>query len=66
MDIEKAEYYKFHREWFNTSPQHLRYGQAFYNHFNLHKMNLQHQFNNLYNAGYLESIRLIHELFNFN
>ena len=58
--IERREYEKF-RE--NYSDEHLRYGQAFYNHFNLHKMKQTPALDELYNASNAVAIQLIHQMF---
>lgn len=38
IEIEAAEYNIFQEKFKNNNYAGLRYGQAFYNHFNLHKM----------------------------
>ena len=40
MHIENREFIEFEKKWRQEyKDQGLRYGQAFYNHFNLHKCN---------------------------
>ena len=50
-DIERKEYYNFKNLWYSGKYKHLRLGQAFYNHFNLHKMSDQESLRGLYNEA---------------
>ncbi len=66
MNLERREYNEFSELWFSGQLTHLRYGQAFYNHFNLHKVNNQKQFGDLYELDGEEARRAIHQIFKFN
>lgn len=48
LQIERAAYEEFIRRWAKGSFEHQRLGQAFYNHFNLHKLTDQASLRGLY------------------
>ena len=63
-DIERKEYYNFKNLWYSGKYKHLRLGQAFYNHFNLHKMSDQESLRGLYNEVDGEKVqKIIGEVF---
>jgi hypothetical protein len=47
-EIERSAFDEFRNKWHAGKFQHLRYGQAFYNHFGLHKMSDQDYLGDLY------------------
>ena len=62
----EIEFQKLVDFWVLYTHNHFpgqRVGQAFYNHFNLHKLNNQRALKNLYNKDGKEAIDLIGELF---
>ena len=48
MMFERRAYLYFLKEYKNGKYPNQRFGQAFYNYFNLHKVSDQSQFKNLY------------------
>ena len=52
LQIECAAYEEFVRLWSQGSFEHQRLGQAFYNHFNLHKLTDQAGLHGLYAVSY--------------
>lgn len=50
MYITLSEYSKFKDCWTQGDYTGLRFGQAFYNHFNLHRLTDQSVVNTLYNV----------------
>ena len=64
--IEGKEFENFLKEWMNTSPQHLRLGQAFYNHFNLHKLSDQDSLGPLYELDGRKALAHIRNIVEFN
>lgn len=50
LQIERAAYEEFIRLWAIGSFEHQRLGQAFYNHFNLHKLTDQTSLCGVYEA----------------
>ena len=50
MYISLSEYAKFKDHWARGDYTGLRFGQAFYNHFNLHRLTDQSGLDTLYNA----------------
>ena len=65
--IESAEYDVFCKKFKDGQFVAQRFGQAFYNHFNLHKLTDQHWLNDLYNVEPEETARsMIRNLFSFH
>ncbi len=64
MEIERAAYEEFEQLWQLGSFDQQRLGQAFYNHFRLHKLNHQSPLHELYEAKGKQALRLISRLFN--
>lgn len=58
MQISNSLWKQFQIKWHNGDYKGLRYGQAFYNHFDLHKSN-DKSIERLYNANDLEAQKLI-------
>ena len=50
ISIEHMEWYNFIDKYNNEWKEHLRYGQAFYNYFNLFKMKQTPELDCLYNT----------------
>ncbi|AIN58944.1 hypothetical protein [Pseudomonas soli] len=63
LQIERATYEEFVRLWRQGNFEHQRLGQAFYNHFNLHKLADQAALCNLYEADGEKASGLILRLF---
>ncbi|HCN44734.1 MAG TPA: hypothetical protein DIT18_02945 [Pseudomonas sp.] len=63
MEIEQAAYQEFERLWNQGSFDQQRLGQAFYNHFRLHKLTSQSPLHELYEAKGEQALRLISQLF---
>ncbi|GFM87182.1 hypothetical protein PSCICO_25810 [Pseudomonas cichorii] len=66
LQIERAAYEEFIRLWNQGSFEHQRLGQAFYNHFNLHKLTDQVSLHNLYEADGEKASGLILRLFHLH
>ncbi|PIB65570.1 hypothetical protein AOA62_11185 [Pseudomonas sp. 2995-3] len=66
LQIECAAYEEFVRLWSQGSFEHQRLGQAFYNHFNLHKLTDQAGLHGLYEADGDKASRLILRLFHLH
>lgn len=66
MTIEKYKYDKFMKEFKQGKFGTQRLGQAFYNEFNLHKLNDQELLHNLYAKDGEHAKNLIKQLFEFN
>lgn len=64
--IEKHAYQAFQRKWNAGDFKGQRYGQAFYDHFNLHKLVNQDALRGLYEKDGEEAINLIKSLFKLN
>ncbi len=65
MMLERREYLYFLRDYADNKYPHQRIGQAFYNHFKLHKVADQIQFKNLYELDGDVAKRLIIDIFTF-
>jgi len=63
LQLEKAWFDEFINQYSATNNNPLRIGQAFYNHFSLHKMIDQRYFRNLYELDGNAAIAHIYELF---
>lgn len=63
MEIERAAYEEFERLWYQGSFDQQRLGQAFYNHFRLHKLTNQSPLHELYEAKGEQALQLISQLF---
>lgn len=61
MNISKSLYDEFKRKWHNGDFPHQRLGQAFFNHFNLHKMDRtkDNTLDRLYNADNITAEKMI-------
>lgn len=66
MSIEAKKYIDFKRMFRNGEFPNQRLGQAFYNHFELHKINNQESLHGLYELDNDMAIVLINTLFEFN
>lgn len=66
LQIERAAYEEFIRLWAIGSFEHQRLGQAFYNHFNLHKLTDQASLRGLYETGGEKASCLILKLFHLH
>ncbi|WP_248732819.1 hypothetical protein [Pseudomonas sp. MWU13-2517] len=64
--IERAAYDEFIGLWGQGNFKHQRLGQAFYNHFRLHKLNDQDSLRKLYEADGERALGLILHLFHFH
>ena len=64
--IEGHEYSVFVRKWERNEFEHQRLGQAFYNHFELHKLNDQDSLLNLYEQDGIQAKEIILKLFEFH
>lgn len=65
MSLEYDSFIQFRRMFDGHKFTMQRFGQAFYNHFNLHKMGNQSQFQNLYELHEPDAMKIIEELFDF-
>ena len=63
ISIEAKEWDNFIEQWSTPDWRHLRFGQAFYNYFNLHKMKQTKELDMLYNSDADEASKLIHSMF---
>lgn len=63
LQIERAAYEEFARLWSVGSFEHQRLGQAFYNHFRLHRLTDQAALRSLYEADGEKASGLILMLF---
>jgi len=63
MEIERAAYEEFEQLWHQGAFDQQRLGQAFYNHFRLHKLTNQDPLYELYEAKGEKALRLISQLF---
>lgn len=63
ISIEHREWYNFIDKYNNEWKEHLRYGQAFYNYFNLFKMKQTPQLEMLYNLDGWKAEKMIREMF---
>lgn len=62
--IENAEWHRFNSLFKQGKFPHLRFGQAFFNHFNLHKMvDVDGSLNRIYQADGVQAALLIKERF---
>jgi hypothetical protein len=61
--IERVAYEEFIQLWAVGSFEHQRLGQAFYNHFNLHKLTDQASLRGLYEVDGEKALGLILKLF---
>ena len=67
MSLESDAYDKFVKEWYDGGFQGLRFGQAFYNYFFLHKLSDQTGLDKLYNEVSTDkSMGIILDKFSFN
>ncbi|WP_367616940.1 hypothetical protein [Pseudomonas muyukensis] len=62
LQIERAAYEEFVRLWRQGHFEHQRLGQAFYKHFNLHKLAVQVALRDLYEVGGEKASGLIFRL----
>ena len=67
MSIEQQEYNNFLKQWNEPSwHRNLRFGQAFYNYFNLFKMKQTPGLEMLYNLDGGEAEKMIREMFDIH
>jgi hypothetical protein len=66
LQIERAAHEEFFRLWAEGRFEHQRLGQAFYNHFSLHKLADQASLQGLYEADGEKASRLIMRLFHLH
>ena len=64
--IEQSEYTNFVVKFKAGEFGNQRYGQAFYNHFNLHKMKFDNNLQRLYELDGDDARLWIHSLFNIH
>ena len=64
--IEKREYDEFCRKFKDGKCGNQRFGQAFYNEFNLHRIHDQDSLKNLYAKDGEQAKNLIKQIFTFN
>ena len=65
MSLEAREYINFKRMYRNNEYPNQRFGQAFYNHFKLHKSSHPTDFNGLFELNGEKAIEVIHTIFEF-
>jgi len=65
MSLEYDGFIQFRRMFDSHKFPMQRFGQAFYNHYNLHKVTNQSQFKNLYELHEPDAMKIIEELFDF-
>ncbi len=65
LQIEKFEFDRFMAMFKDNKFPHQRLGQAFYNHFNLHRLSDQTRLNNIYAKDRDHAVRCINEIFEF-
>lgn len=64
ISIEAYKWDEFILKYWSTPDwQHLRFGQAFYNYFDLHKMKQTKELDMLYNSDNDKASKLIHSMF---
>lgn len=63
LELETARYEEFQSLWAQHSFGEQRLGQAFYNHFKLHKLKGQDYLHELYEADGDKALALIHSRF---
>ena len=66
LTIEKKAYEIFRKNFKDEKFGNQRLGQAFYNHFDLHKLANQNQLNNLYEKDGEQAEKSIYAIFEFN
>ncbi|MFJ3468724.1 hypothetical protein [Pseudomonas sp. NPDC090201] len=66
LQIERAAYEEFTRLWSQGNFEQQRLGQAFYNHFQLHKITDQAALGSLYEADGEKASGLILRLFHLH
>lgn len=66
LSLESAKYATFKKKFKNGEFKGQRLGQAFYNHFELHKVSNQEQFNDLYELDDVEAVVMINLIFDFS
>lgn len=65
MSLEKEAYVKFKRKFDSGEYKNQRFGQAFYNEFQLHKMKDQKSLKDLYELDGFLAENMINSLFTF-
>ena len=65
LQVEKFEYDRFMKAFKHGKFGTQRLGQAFYNHFNLHRLSNQDRLNNLYAKDGNHAVACIAEVFEF-
>lgn len=66
LQLEKRAYQEFLKLWRADKFRGQRLGQAFYNHFRLHRLANQEQLRNLFNLDGDAAHKVIGEVFRFN
>jgi hypothetical protein len=66
MSLEKDAYLKFRRKFDGGEYKLQRFGQAFYNTFNLHRLSNQAVLRGLYELNGTDAERMIEEIFELN
>lgn len=66
LELEKRAHEEFKALWRKGKFQGQRYGQAFYDHFRLGRMNNQEQLRGLYEADGDVAHKIIGQVFRFN
>lgn len=66
LQLEKKAYHDFLKLWRADKFRGLRLGQAFYNHFTLHRLADQDQLRGLYEKDGDEAHKVIGQVFLFN
>lgn len=66
LQLEKKAYHDFLKLWRGDKFRGLRLGQAFYNHFRLHRLTDQDQLRGLYEKDGDEAHKVIGQVFRFN
>ena len=66
LELEKKAYHDFLTLWRADKFHGMRLGQAFYNHFKLHRLKDQDQLRNLYEKDGDVAHKIIGQVFRFN
>lgn len=66
LQLEKRAYHEFLKLWRADKLRGQRLGQAFYNHFRLHRLVDQDQLRGLFNKDGDEAHKIIGQVFRFN
>lgn len=66
LQIERVAYAEFLQLWDSGAFENQRLGQAFYNHFRLHRLSDQSGLNALYEADGKQAMKVLVESFQMN